>query len=117
MRSYPTLGRWLAATVTAAVFAGILIVGGSRGTDQAKDGGGEVKSTADAWVMYGGTIVVGGKVIIGTNNQKPRQKAIMVNGKQVPLVDDKGKPIDLGVLMCFDEEKGKFLWQQVFFKL
>src|SRR5262245_13796773 len=156
MRSYPTLGRWLAATFTALVFGGIIIVGGLRGTDVRKDTAGDVKSTPDTWPMYGGDpnrnmvnthvkglpvkwdvdaknnvvwvadlgskayggpIVVDGKVIIGTNNQKPRQKSIMVDGKQIPLVNANGKPVDLGVIMCFDEKKGDFLWQQVFFKL
>src|SRR5262245_53201042 len=76
----------------------------------------------------GGPIVAGGKVLVGTNNQKPREKSIMIDGKEVPLIKmDKGKPvlskkgkvvpIDLGVLMCFDEKKGDFLWQRVFFKL
>jgi outer membrane protein assembly factor BamB len=51
---------------------------------------------------YGGPVISGGKVFIGTNNGKPRNPAI---------VGDKG------VLMCFDEKSGKFLWQQVHKKL
>jgi outer membrane protein assembly factor BamB len=51
---------------------------------------------------YGGPIVAGGKVYIGTNNDKPRDPAI------------KG---DRGVLMCFDEKTGKFQWQLAFDKL
>ncbi|MGH7173133.1 MAG: PQQ-binding-like beta-propeller repeat protein [Gemmataceae bacterium] len=51
---------------------------------------------------YGGPIVAGGRVYIGTNNDKPRDPAI------------KG---DKGVLMCFDEATGKFLWQAVHDKL
>jgi outer membrane protein assembly factor BamB len=51
---------------------------------------------------YGGPTVAGGKVYIGTNNDKPRDPAI------------KG---DRGVLMCFDEKSGKFLWQLVHNKL
>lgn len=51
---------------------------------------------------YGGPIVAGGKVYIGTNNNNPRDPAI------------KG---DKGVLMCFDEKDGKFLWQLIFNKL
>src|SRR4029450_1327772 len=39
-----------------------------------------------------------GKVFVGTNNEKPRDPAI------------KG---DKGVLMCFDEKSGDFLWQLV----
>jgi outer membrane protein assembly factor BamB len=51
---------------------------------------------------YGGPIVAGGKVYIGTNNERPRNKAI---------VGDKG------ILMCFAEANGKFLWQAVHDKL
>jgi outer membrane protein assembly factor BamB len=58
---------------------------------------------------YGGPIVANGKVIIGTNNQKPRDPKFR---------DPKsGKPIDLGVVMAFDEANGKFLWQTIFRKL
>ncbi|MBM4072082.1 MAG: hypothetical protein FJ271_24620 [Planctomycetes bacterium] len=52
---------------------------------------------------YGGPIVHGGKIFVGTNNKKPR--------------DPKYKNIDLGVVMAFDEAKGNFLWQMIFFKL
>jgi outer membrane protein assembly factor BamB len=51
---------------------------------------------------YGGPTVAGGKVFIGTNNQNPRDPKI------------KG---DKGVVMCFEEASGKFLWQLVFDKL
>jgi outer membrane protein assembly factor BamB len=51
---------------------------------------------------YGGPIVAGGKIYIGTNNNKPRNPAI------------KG---DKGILMCFEEATGKFLWQAVHDKL
>lgn len=51
---------------------------------------------------YGGPIVAGGRIYIGTNNQVPRDANI------------KG---DKGILMCFDEKDGKFLWQLVFDKL
>src|SRR6266542_7138494 len=51
---------------------------------------------------YGGPVVAGGKVFVGTTNNRPRDPAI------------KG---DRGVLMCFDEKSGKFLWQLVFNKL
>ena len=61
---------------------------------------------------YGGPIVAGGRVFIGTNNQEPRDpKWRQKEGK------DKGKPVDLGVLMCFDEANGKFNWQAVHEKL
>ncbi len=51
---------------------------------------------------YGGPIVAGGRIFIGTNNANPRDKTI--NG-------------DKGVLMCFNESDGKFLWQAVHDKL
>ncbi len=47
---------------------------------------------------YSTPIVAGGRVYIGTNNQEPR---------------DPDHKSDSGVLMCFDEETGKFLWQLV----
>lgn len=47
---------------------------------------------------YSTPIVAGGRVYIGTNNEEPR--------------DPKHKS-DSGVLMCFDEATGKFLWQLV----
>lgn len=51
---------------------------------------------------YGGPVVAGGKVFVGTNNERPRDPAI------------KG---DKGALMCFRESDGKFLWQAVHDKL
>ena len=47
---------------------------------------------------YGNTVVASGKVFVGTNNG---------NGylKRYPAT------VDLGVLLCFDEATGKFLWQ------
>src|SRR5260370_5738690 len=49
-------------------------------------------------VAYGGPTVAGGRIFVGTNNASPRDPAI------------KG---DKGVLMCFRESDGKFLWQIV----
>ena len=51
---------------------------------------------------YGGPVIAGGKVFVGTNNEAPRNP------------DIKG---DKGVLMCFKESNGKFLWQAVHDKL
>ncbi len=51
---------------------------------------------------YGNITVSGGKVFVGTNNESPRDPSI------------KG---DRGVLMCFDEKTGKFLWQLAIPKL
>ena len=51
---------------------------------------------------YGNPVVAGGKVFAGTNNQNPRNPAITG---------------DKGVLMCFRESDGKFLWQAASDKL
>ena len=51
---------------------------------------------------YGNPVVAGGKIFLGTNNGNPRDPNI------------KG---DRGVLMCFRESDGKFLWQVVSDKL
>jgi outer membrane protein assembly factor BamB len=56
----------------------------------------------------GGPVIAGGKVFVGTNNEQPRNKRD---------VDKTGNAIDKGVLMCFDEKTGKFLWQAVHDKL
>jgi outer membrane protein assembly factor BamB len=45
---------------------------------------------------YGTPAVAGGKVFVGTNNDNPR---------------DPRTTEDRGVLMCFDERTGRFLWQ------
>jgi len=51
---------------------------------------------------YGNPVVAGGKVFVGTNNANPRN----------PKVTG-----DKGVLMCFRESDGTFLWQAVSDKL
>jgi outer membrane protein assembly factor BamB len=51
---------------------------------------------------YGGPVVGDGKIFIGTNNEKPRDPKI------------KG---DKGIIMCFEEGTGKFLWQRIHDKL
>jgi outer membrane protein assembly factor BamB len=51
---------------------------------------------------YGGPVVAGGKVFLGTNNNRPRDPSV------------KG---DKGVLMCFRASDGEFLWQAVHDKL
>lgn len=61
-------------------------------------------STNVKWVAqlgnkaYGGPVVAGGKVFVGTNNAVPRDPKV------------KGQK---AVLMCFNEADGKFLWQAV----
>jgi outer membrane protein assembly factor BamB len=61
---------------------------------------------------YGGPIIAGGKVYVGTNNQRPRNPRDARKNAEGEV-----EPIDKGVLMCFDEKSGKFLWQAVFDKL
>ena len=51
---------------------------------------------------YGNPVVSGGVVLVGTNNESPRDKKIQG---------------DRGNLMAFDEKTGKFLWQLVVPKL
>jgi outer membrane protein assembly factor BamB len=53
-------------------------------------------------VSYGNPVVSGGKVFLGTNNAHPKNPAITG---------------DKGVLMCFRESDGKFLWQAISDKL
>ena len=61
---------------------------------------------------YGGPIVAGGKVYVGTNNQRPRNPRDAKKN-----ADGEVEPLDKGVLMCFEEKSGKFLWQAVHDKL
>ncbi len=56
---------------------------------------------------YGGPVFAGGKIFVGTNNMKPRD----------PKYIDKGQPIDMGVVMAFNQGDGKFLWQHAYQKL
>jgi outer membrane protein assembly factor BamB len=51
---------------------------------------------------YGNPVVAGGKIFVGTNNENPRNPDITG---------------DKGILMCFRETDGKFLWQAVTDKL
>lgn len=51
---------------------------------------------------FGNVVVSGGKVFVGTNNENPR---------------DPQHVGDRGILMCFDEKTGEFLWQLVVPKL
>jgi outer membrane protein assembly factor BamB len=142
MNASRVLRRWLLFGLTAAIFAAVLVVvavQGPRGNVQAdvpknERGdwplfGGSLsrnlvnltdKDVLTTWDVrkgmeknvkwnaplgskaYGGPIVAGGKVFIGTNNNSPRDPSI------------KG---DKGVLMCFRESDGEFLWQAVHDKL
>jgi outer membrane protein assembly factor BamB len=51
---------------------------------------------------YGNPVVANGKVLVGTNNESPR---------------DPTQVGDRGNLMCFDEKTGSFLWQLIVPKL
>ncbi len=51
---------------------------------------------------YGGPVIAGGRIFVSTNNDAPRDP------------DIKG---DKGIVMCFRESDGKFLWQAVHDKL
>lgn len=51
---------------------------------------------------YGGPVVAGGRIFVGTNNDSPRDPKYRGNR---------------GVLMCFRESDGEFLWQLVVPKL
>ena len=53
-------------------------------------------------MSYGNPVIAGGKIFVGTNNRCERQPTV------------KG---DKGVVMCFREADGKFLWQNVHDKL
>jgi outer membrane protein assembly factor BamB len=68
---------------------------GQGGIDLKPDGG--VRWVARLGAQsYGSPVVAGGRVYVGTNNESPR--------------DDRLQG-DRGVLMCFDEKTGDFLWQ------
>lgn len=58
---------------------------------------------------YGGPVISGGKVFVGTNNKKPR------NPRDINKANK--EPLDKGILMCFNAADGKFLWQAVHDKL
>jgi outer membrane protein assembly factor BamB len=58
---------------------------------------------------YGGPVIADGKVFVGTNNKNPRND----RDRDKETKD----PIDKGIVMCFRESDGKFLWQAVHDKL
>lgn len=60
---------------------------------------------------YGGPIVADGRIFVGTNNLPPREPKWNYMDKRT------GKLIDLGVLVCFRESDGEYLWQHVHEKL
>jgi outer membrane protein assembly factor BamB len=60
---------------------------------------------------YGNPVVAGGKLFLGTNNEGAR------NPRDTTKRGERTEPIDRGILMCFRESDGKFLWQAVHDKL
>lgn len=143
MQTTPGLRRWLSALLTAAIFLALLAFLNSNnpsGGDAARAaqvksemlakfalfGGGLDRNMASSfeknmpseWDVdaktnikwhqalgsraYGGPVIYGGKIFVGTNNEAPRNPKI------------KG---DKGIIMCFNEADGKFLWQAVHDKL
>jgi outer membrane protein assembly factor BamB len=140
MNSFPHLRRWLTSAVTILVLAGTLVIAAARKADDDKPAreagthtwplyGGSLQrnmvNTVEKdipaewsveegnqknikWVAelgskaYGGPAIADGRVFIGTNNKKPRDPKITG---------------DKGVIMCFREADGKFLWQAIHDKL
>jgi outer membrane protein assembly factor BamB len=60
---------------------------------------------------YGNPVIAGGKLFLGTNNENAR------NPRDTEKRRNRTVPIDRGILMCFRESDGKFLWQAVHDKL
>jgi outer membrane protein assembly factor BamB len=147
MNSYPTLRRWLSLTLTLLVLAALLIVAGGREpspTSPSPARADDVNSSmARAWPLfggslsrnmvnlleknisaewsieegkqknikwiaplgtrsYGGPVVAGGKIFVGTNRAVPQNPKV---------------PGDKGVVKCFREADGQFLWQAIHDKL
>ncbi|MBY0527961.1 MAG: PQQ-binding-like beta-propeller repeat protein [Gemmataceae bacterium] len=144
MKTHSRFKRWLSAGITLGVFGVIVAVlalsGGSAEGDKVLAE--QAKSDATrVWAMFGGTpnrnmvnlidknipsewdpkektnikwssalgsrayggpTIAGGKIFVGTNNENPRDPKV------------KG---DKGILMCFRESDGEFLWQMVHDKL
>jgi outer membrane protein assembly factor BamB len=63
---------------------------------------------------YGNPVVAGGKIFLGTNNGSPRNPR---DATKPASPDEKPIAIDRGILMCFRESDGEFLWQAVHDKL
>jgi len=60
---------------------------------------------------YGNPVVYGGKIFLGTNNGGLR------NPRDAVKKGDELIPLDKGILICFRESDGQFLWQAVHDKL
>ncbi len=78
-------------------------VGKNIPTDWDVDTGKNIKWRAKLGSQtYSGPVVANGKVYVGTNNAGGYIERFPWNFNE---------QVDLGVLLCFDEETGKFLWQ------
>ena len=55
-------------------------------------------------LSYGGPVIVGGKVFVGTDNAIPRNKRDIAKD---------GEPIERCILLCLEEKTGSFIWQAV----
>jgi len=65
-------------------------------------------------LSYGGPTIGSGKVFVGTNNSRPRNPR---DREKAEEGEEVGKAVDKGILMCFDQKTGQFLWQAVHDKL
>jgi outer membrane protein assembly factor BamB len=96
--SYPLLGGTPFRNMTAPTAKGLVPVWSIK-----KNARQNILWSADlGTTTYGGVVVSGGKIFIGTNNERPRDPA--VTG-------------DRGALYCFNAKDGSFLWQALHEKL
>lgn len=81
----------------------------------------EVKKWSAEWIIwkaelgsraYGGPTVAGGKVYVGTNNERARNPRDTIKNAAGEV-----ERLDKGIMMVFEEKTGKFVWQSVFDKL
>jgi outer membrane protein assembly factor BamB len=106
LEGYPMFGGAPARNMANTTDKGIL--GDFAVEKKDRDGKTIVPAKHIKWVAdlgsraYGGPVIAGGRVYVGTNNHVPRDPKIMG---------------DKGVVMCFSEKDGKFLWQVVRDKL
>jgi outer membrane protein assembly factor BamB len=114
------LGAATAAPVPKAKLTAWATLGGTPGRNMANpdagpipddfhpDTGRHVLWKADLGSRnYSQPVVVGGRVFVGTNNDRPR------NPRDTRVVQGETEPLDKDVLMAFDAEAGKFQWQAV----
>src|SRR5262245_30558063 len=94
-RDWPTVGGTPARNLANPLEKGILddfaVARGKKGADK------NVKwKVTPGTKSFGGPVIAGGRVFLGTNNERPRDPKV------------RG---DKGVMMCFRESDGEFLWQ------